>query len=208
MRAGDASLHPLLNPARLLRSTTFDRSINQQHIKLYQPRYDDAPSLFPFNCGISVSLDTSKMLFHNFTASQDSMHSYFDPAIHTFDYVSQRSALLLTCIMWRAASAQGASSDSLEHTKLADDLFDHINRVLLPSLSLQRYCSVEIVQALLLLSAYDPPSGELSEDHSWDLVGWAIRMATNLNINSTITSTALLPVVDEMQYRQRRNAER
>jgi hypothetical protein len=201
-RRDDSSLHPLINPARLLDATFQDDSFRQHQNRLYQPRHDFQPPLLPFNCGILTLKQAQDLYTTYFSNNSSSLITYFDPSIHNFDYVTQHSALLLTCILWRAAASLHQYSD------IREELFKHMEKTLIPSIFSRNHRSVEIVQALILLSAYYPPSGDTTEDRSWTLLGWAIRLATDLKIHSTITSTSLLPVTYEKEYRQRRNSER
>lgn len=151
-----------------------------------------------------LPVEEARSLFDMFVEHYGTILGYFDPHLHTYDYVSSHSAMLLTCILWKAASGQ--STPPLP--SLIDSLYHHIETILIPAILLKGYRSIEIVQGLMMLAAFQSSGGELSEERSWNFLGHAIRLATDLDIHSRVTSTQLLPVVDEVKYRQRRNAER
>lgn len=139
----------------------------------------------PVSAGI-MDTETSKVLFDTFMVKLEALLSFFDPRIHTYQYIRSHSCLLFTIMCWLAATV----SDFPGASRIMDDLKAHIDNVLLPAIYCQNLRSVELVQAFLMLAAYLRPAQNPSEDRSWTLLGHAIRVATDLDMHSRILSTS------------------
>ncbi|PWZ01304.1 hypothetical protein BCV70DRAFT_198733 [Testicularia cyperi] len=136
-----------------------------------------------------MSPDVSHQLFSTFMVKLEALLSFFDPRIHSYEYIRSSSCLLFTTMCWLAATV----SDFPSAGRVMLDLKHHIDTVLLPSIYLHNLRSVEIVQGFLMLAAYLRPAHNPSEDRSWTLLGHAIRTATDLDMHSRILSTSQLP---------------
>ncbi len=107
-----------------------------------------------------VTTRTALELFDRFGSTFGRSLAYFDERVCTFDYVRARSHALLSVIclvMARAEPHLASLVIALEH---------HVHGIAYPALVVQGYCSVEIVQALLMLAAFEPPSAAVREDRS------------------------------------------
>lgn len=158
--------------------------------------------MHPVKIGI-LSQEDARDLYGIFLASHGDILAYFDSQIHTFEYISSSSAILLTCILWKASTGLLPQDPFL-----TGRLYDHMEQVLIPAILLQAYRSVEIVQGLMMLAAFQPPNRDLSEDRSWTLLSHAITIATELDLHSKLTSRELDAEIDKVEYLKRRNAER
>src|SRR5258706_901048 len=120
----------------------------------------------------------------------------FDPILHTFDFVRNRSPFLLTCILATAARIFNAPL----HPKLCK----HAEKLLSEALvSYER--STEIVQAILLFTYWKEPE----DCRSWQLVGYAIRMCIAMNWHKfPPNDDSGTPQGTEVEIREQRNKER
>lgn len=142
----------------------------------------------PVSVGI-MDVQTSRELFTTFMLKLEPLLSFFDPRIHSYDYVKRSSSLLFSTMCWLAATV--SSFPTAEH--IMHQLKAHIDTVLLPAIYCHNLRSVEIAQGFLMLAAYLRPAQNPSEDRSWTLLGHAIRTATDLDMHSRILSTSQLP---------------
>lgn len=142
----------------------------------------------PVSVGI-MDVQTSRELFTTFMVKLEPLLSFFDPRIHSYDYVKRSSSLLFTTMCWLAATvSQIPSAERIMHQLKA-----HIDNVLLPAIYCHNLRSVEIAQGFLMLAAYLRPAQNPSEDRSWTLLGHAIRTATDLDMHSRVLSTSQQP---------------
>ena len=89
--------------------------------------------------------------------------SQFDPSLHSFIYIQQKSPFLLSAIL--------SASSKAFHPPLHSQLQAHAEKLLGKAFS-QGEKSVEVVQAILVLTYWKEPE----EARTWLLVGYAIRM--------------------------------
>jgi len=93
--------------------------------------------------------------------------SQLDPKLHTFEYVQQKSSLLLTSILTAASKSF--------HPSLHPKLRAHTEKLLGKAFT-QGTKSTGTVQAILIMTYWKDPE----ETRTWMLVGYAIRMCIEL----------------------------
>lgn len=122
--------------------------------------------------------------------------SQFDPKLHTFEYVQQRSPFLLTSILAAAARAF--------HPPLHSALRAHTEHLLAKAFT-QGTKSPETVQAILVSTYWKEPD----DTRSWLLIGYAIRMCIELGWHKLGTITpALLQGETSIRIREEMNTRR
>lgn len=171
------------SPTVLFSNASYGKSSQLLH-NLHSVRADIRQDWDPVSAGI-VDLETSRILFDTFMVKLEALLSFFDPRIHSYQYIRSHSSLLFTTMCWLAATV----SDFPGAARVMNDLKAHIDNVLLPAIYCQNLRSVEIVQGFLMLAAYLRPTQNPSDDRSWTLLGHAIRVATDLDMHSRVLST-------------------
>lgn len=169
-------------------------------VGLFAPRPDNLPEFDPVQRRI-LSLTEAESLFAVYMQYINPPLTLLDEHLHTFAYVRSSSGFLLTAACWIAAKYR------VEGSQIASELESHIRATLLPAILLDGYRSAEIAQAFIILAAYHPPTTTLAEDRSWSYVGYAIRIASELDMNSKIASKTTNSTHDEL-VRRLRNRER
>ena len=172
---------------------------------MYGSKPDNALSLRPLSIGILT--ESKARIFHKtFMDHFNPVSFILDPLLHNFEAVKE-SALLSSAVF-----LVGARGDPDGTFELCNRLQQHILQVLIPATFLDGYRSIEIVQALLILSAYHPPTEKASEDRTWTWIGMAIRIASSLEakpcVNSHRTLSGSSAPGDEARIRKARNIER
>lgn len=175
---------PQESPTTLFSNAFYGKSA-QLISNLHIVRPDVRDEWDPVSTGI-MDAETSKILFDTFMQKLEPLLSFFDPRIHTYQYIRSHSCLLFTIMCWLAATV----FDFPAAPRIMNDLKLHIDNVLLPAIYCQNLRSVEIVQGFLMLAAYIRPAQNPSEDRSWTLLGHAIRVATDLDMHSRVLSTS------------------
>ncbi|KAJ1023435.1 hypothetical protein NDA16_003052 [Ustilago loliicola] len=175
---------PQESPTTLFSNAFYGKSA-QLLSNLHIVRPDVRDEWDPVSAGI-MDQETSKVLFDTFMQKLEPLLSFFDPRIHTYQYIRSHSCLLFTTMCWLAATV----SDFSAAPRIMNDLKLHIDNVLLPAIYCQNLRSIEIVQGFLMLAAYLRPAQNPSEDRSWTLLGHAIRVATDLDMHSRALSTS------------------
>lgn len=122
--------------------------------------------------------------------------NHFDPALHTFNHVRQRSLLLLSAILAAAAKTF--------HPSLHATLRDHAELLFTRSFRRGRK-TTETVQAILVLTYWKEPD----DTRAWLSVGYAIRICFELGWHKL----AMQPAKEagskmEIERREARNIER
>lgn len=168
---------------------------------LFSPKPDNLPRFDPIERGL-ITEEEAQMLFQVFLKEVNSPLTLMDPYLHSFKHVRSYSALLLSSTCWIAARFQQDGAG------LATRLESHIREILLPAILLDGYRSAEIAQAFVILAAYHPPTTTLAEDRSWSYVGYGIRIASELDMNSRISVRPPEREDDEFVARRLRNRER
>ncbi|TKY87876.1 hypothetical protein EX895_003457 [Sporisorium graminicola] len=180
----DNDMLPQDSPTTLFSNASYGKSSQLLH-NVHSVRADVRQDWDPVSAEV-VDLDTSKLLFETFMVKLEALLSFFDPRIHTYQYIRSHSSLLFTTMCWLAATV----SDFPAAARVMNDLKAHIENVVLPAVYCQNLRSVEIAQAFLMLAAYLSPSQNPSEDRAWTLLGHAIRVATDLDMHSRVLSTS------------------
>ncbi|KAE8232560.1 hypothetical protein CF326_g2408, partial [Tilletia indica] len=145
-------------------------------------------------------LTDSRALFFN---NINPLLLVFDPFLHSVNYVRSRSAFLTTVIISLAARFVDTNRDaalavSLEHLWLGKQL---------PLILAGGYKSVEISQAFIILAMFHKPTRSLADDRSWQYLGFAIRIATEIGVNRRINPKESVKSKEQVRRRVR-NRER
>ncbi|EJT98211.1 hypothetical protein DACRYDRAFT_71277 [Dacryopinax primogenitus] len=130
-----------------------------------------------------VSPDEVRKLFSIFYDRLNPVLAIFDPAIHTPAHVYGRCPFLFTVV---CAIASRYYRDRPELYQIAM----HLARTSAATSLINRWKSLEICQAYILMSVYSLPAKRWEEDRSWLYLGLAIRMATDLNLHVPVTTKA------------------
>ncbi len=168
---------------------------------LFTTKLDNLPHFDPIDRGY-LTLVEAESLYAVFMQFINPALTLLDPHLHTFDYVRSCSALLLSSTCWIAAKYE------VEASQIAADLEMHIRSNLLPTILMEGFRNAEIPQALIILAAYHPQMNTLSEDKAWAYVGFAIRIASELDMNSRIAVRPANRQDDAGLARRLRNRER
>lgn len=168
---------------------------------LFTTKLDNLPHFDPIDRGY-LTLVEAESLYSVFMQYINPALTLLDPHLHTFDYVRSCSALLLSATCWIAAKYR------VEASQIAADLEMHIRSNLLPTILMEGFRNAEIPQALIILAAYHPQMNTLSEDKAWAYVGFAIRIASELDMNSRIAVRPPNRQDDAGLARRLRNRER
>lgn len=160
------------------------------------PEKIDAQSLDdPVRCKI-LNFPIALGLFNSFMRSLNPFISQFDPQLHTFEYVQQRSPFLLTSILAAAARAF--------HPPLRSRLRTHAEHLLAKSFT-QGTKSTEMVQGILISTYWKEPD----DTRSWLFVGYAVRMAIELGWHKLLPAGAGSAEGEtETEIRETRNIKR
>lgn len=170
-------------------------------VGLFTTKLDNLPQFDPIDRGY-LTLAEAESLYAVFIDHINPTITLLDPHLHTFDYVRSCSSLLLSCTCWIAAKYK------VEASQIAADLEMHIRSNLLPTILMEGFRNAEIPQALIILAAYHPQMNTLSEDKAWAYVGFAIRIASELDMNSRIAVRPPNRQDDAGLARRLRNRER
>lgn len=147
-------------------------------LSIFHSKMDNELDMDPVQLGL-VELREVEKLFDVFFARINPLLNMLDPFLHSVYYVRSRSALLTTVIAAMAARL----SDNGRDAELAVRLERFWRHRLVPEVLLGGYKSVELSQAFLILSLYHKPTNRLSDDRSWQYLGFAIRIATEVGVN-------------------------
>lgn len=170
---------------------------------LYAPRHEGMihDNFDPIECQI-VGFSRAASLFHAYMDQYNDGNVLLDPQWHTFEYVKKHN--LLSSVIYLVVARQEAFEGAREMSNQLDDL---IRKRLVPEILHQGYRSVEIVLGMIILATFDFSSQYIFDDQSWIYLGHAIRIGTELDINSRIVSKALCDQ-DEGVIHQYRAQER
>lgn len=162
---------------------------------------DQSTALDPIVRGI-LSLQEAQDLFHQFMQTFGRTLAYFDSDLATFSYIRSRSHALISVICHTMSRSQKGKES------LAAALCNHVHHVVLPAILLQNFKSVEIVQALMMLAAFEPPTDSIREDRSWTLLSHASRIGGEINMQASFECDTNQRSASERVIRERRNAQR
>lgn len=106
---------------------------------------------------------------------------YFDPRLHTLAFVRRSSSFLLAVILAVASTyTQICVSASLHSQLMAHaerlEAFVHKNN----------FKSIEIIQALCLVSAWSEVPSSLSRDRAWTYISRAIALSVELRLDTAL----------------------
>lgn len=104
---------------------------------------------------------------NSFMRSLNPYISQFDPLLHKFSYIQQKSSFLMSAIL--------SASSKAFHPLLHPQLQAHTEKLLGKAFT-KGEKSVEVVQAILVLTYWKEPD----EARTWLLVGYAIRLCIEL----------------------------
>ncbi|KAK0559490.1 hypothetical protein OC844_004369 [Tilletia horrida] len=150
-----------------------------------------------------IELKEVERLFDVFFNHINPLLLVFDPFLHSVGSVRRRSAFLTTVIISLAARFVDTQRDaalavSLEHLWLGKQL---------PRILSEGYKSIEIAQAFVILAMFHKPMRSLADDRSWQYLGFAIRMATEIGVNRRIKPSEAVRSREQVRRRER-NRER
>lgn len=168
---------------------------------IYHSKMDNESDMDPVRYGI-IELRELEKLFDIFFARINPLLNLLDPFLHSVNYVRNRSALLTTVIASQAARL----SDNGRDAELAVSLERYWRKHLLPEAILGGYKSVELAQAYLILSLYHKPTNRLSDDRSWQYLGFAIRIATEVGVNRATQPSEGVREIEQVRRRVRNRA--
>jgi hypothetical protein len=168
---------------------------------IFASKMDNEADMDPVHQGI-IELRELEKLFDMFFARINPLLNLLDPFLHSVNYVRNRSALLTTVIASHAARL----SDTNRDAELAVTLERYWRQHLLPEALLGGYKSVELSQAFLILSLYHKPTNRLTDDRSWQYLGFAIRIATEVGVNRTTQPSEGVREIEQVQRRVRNRA--
>ncbi|KAE8269663.1 hypothetical protein A4X09_0g2658 [Tilletia walkeri] len=173
------------------------------NVSLYHQKLDvDPESEDPVVKGY-LDITEVERLFDVFFNNINPLLLVFDPFLHSVNYVRSRSAFLTTVIISLAARFVDTNRDaalavSLEHLWLGKQL---------PLILAGGYKSVEISQAFIILAMFHKPTRSLADDRSWQYLGFAIRIATEIGVNRRINPKESVKSKEQVRRRVR-NRER
>ena len=121
--------------------------------------------------------------------------SHFDPSLHSFRYIQEKSSFLLSAILSAASKAF--------HPPLHSQLQLHTEK-LLGKAFCQGEKSIEVVQAILVITYWKEPE----EARTWLLVGYAIRMFIEMGWYKMQDQNSRPEESSEQELRELRNIER
>ena len=121
--------------------------------------------------------------------------SQFDPSLHSFTYIQQKSSFLVSAIL--------SASSKAFHPPLHAQLQAHTEN-LLGKAFIKGEKSVEIVQGILVLTYWKEPE----EARTWLLVGYAIRMCIEMGWHRLPDLCGEGGNVSELDVREHRNIQR
>lgn len=144
-----------------------------------------------------IKLPAAMQLFDSFIKYMAPYIIHFDPTLHTYDYVQQRSSFLLCTIL--SASAKIFNPDL--HPKLRKHAEE-----LLAKAFISGEKSIDTLKAVLMLTYWKEPD----DTRVWQLVGYACRMCVELRGRKTHTRNAdvAMLAIPPLIARERRNVER
>ncbi|KIY64582.1 hypothetical protein CYLTODRAFT_425074 [Cylindrobasidium torrendii FP15055 ss-10] len=198
-------------PARVIKKenqrNNFLRTIlnpEDEHVKVqtrgsesYSPPSRDTASPVnnvtdPIDAGL-VTEEDAKILFDAIFIRLNPFINLFDPALHTVQYVRSKSRFLFTVLI--ACGCRFFKHDAFKQCqRMAQDLA-------IQAFADQWKC-IEVCQAFACLIYWREPD----ENRTWTYIGYASRMAIELNLNRYVAVPP--PHETELQFLERRNRER
>lgn len=165
---------------------------------------DDDGWMDPVSIGM-ISEQDAEQLIASYFSHLNPFIALLDPSLHTTSYLRSRSSILFSSVLAVTAKYFLPHSDSTYTTLLAHSLR------LLHSAMASDQCTLELIQSLSILCFWK----ECDDPTSWRKIGFAIRMAYELDLHTVETwshkrgvdGEAELPE-DETEARELLNCER
>ncbi|KAH7310292.1 fungal-specific transcription factor-like protein [Rhexocercosporidium sp. MPI-PUGE-AT-0058] len=188
-QSGHFSLQNVLSIPNLLTTDSTPNNRNGNDLSRGSTNIDDP--IFCNFCSYPIALG----LFDNFMRCLNPYISQFDPNLHTFTYIQQKSSFLLSAIL--------SASSKAFHPPLHAQLQAHTEK-LLGKAFMKGEKSVEVVQGILVLTYWKEPD----EARTWLLVGYAIRMCIEMGWHKLPNQSERGETVSELEVREHRNIQR
>lgn len=106
---------------------------------------------------------------------------YFDPRVHTLEFIRSRSSFLLAVILAVATTYTAFNTSPRLHMQLMEHVMLLESRI-----RNEHFKSVEIVQALLLLASWSELPVVLTRDKTWLYISHAICLAIELGMDAKL----------------------
>jgi hypothetical protein len=151
----------------------------------------------PIDSGL-ITEDEAKTLFDAIFLRLNPFANLFDPALHNVHYVRSRCPFLFTTMLMAACKF---FKPELYQTclKLANDFA--------VKAFAENWKRVEVVQAFACLTYWREPNvRDPNDNRTWTYIGYACRMAVELNLNRYVPNPP--STENELQKLERRNRER
>ncbi|KAH6692135.1 fungal-specific transcription factor-like protein [Leptodontidium sp. MPI-SDFR-AT-0119] len=188
-QSGHFSLQNVLSIPNLLTTDSTSSNRSEHDLSRGTVNIDD-----PIFCNL-LSYPIALGLFDNFMRCLNPYISQFDPNLHTFTYIQQKSPFLLAVIL--------SASSKAFHPPLHAQLQAHTEK-LLGKAFMKGEKSVEVVQGILVLTYWKEPD----EARTWLLVGYAIRMCIEMGWHKLPDQIEGVETVSEIDVREHRNIQR
>ncbi|KAK0568588.1 hypothetical protein OC861_001750 [Tilletia horrida] len=147
-----------------------------------------------------VTLREARESFDTFMHLQNQYFPSLDPALHTFEFVRDRSPFLLSTVCAIAARFTEAPNSGI-----ASRLQQYLASVLIPDIWLKGLRSVEIVQGFTLLATFHELAVSAADDRTWQYLSLAFGQAIQLGLNRRPKLPESATMLDQ---RMARNGER
>ncbi|ESK88420.1 prib protein [Moniliophthora roreri MCA 2997] len=146
----------------------------------------------PVSAGL-MDEDEAKLVFDLIFLRLNPFINLFDPSLHSFSYVRKKSPFLFTVLLM-AGCKFFKPELFIKCQKLANELAIKAFA--------EGWKSVETVQAFACLTYWR----DETDNRTWTYIGYACRMAVELNLNRYVSQPPLHE--NDLQMRERRNRER
>ncbi|KAK4054167.1 hypothetical protein OIV83_001193 [Microbotryomycetes sp. JL201] len=148
---------------------------------LYQSRTDREPALDPVTLGLLNEQDLARLV-NIYFAHLHPFSWHLSPDIHTAQFLRDTSPFLTTVVAFICAGYDPLSRHLVAMLQshamfLSDRVFS------------EGFKTVEIVQAYILLIHFAPIENNWGDDKRWGWLGMAIRIATEIRLDKTLTAS-------------------
>ncbi|KAG9018912.1 hypothetical protein FRB90_008303 [Tulasnella sp. 427] len=148
----------------------------------------------PVELGLIDLPEARRLLTHVFEHLNPFVN-LFDPVLHTVEYIRKKSPFLFTVLMMAGAKFWKKT------------MFRPFRRMAYTFASRafeEQWKTVETVQAFVCLVYWKEPE----DNYTWMFVGYACRLAIDVNLNTFVRKSSLKRPETELELRERRNRER
>ncbi|KAM0789549.1 hypothetical protein ACM66B_000361 [Microbotryomycetes sp. NB124-2] len=148
---------------------------------LYQSRTDREPALDPVTLGLLSEQDLTRLV-KSYFAHLHPFSWHLSPDIHTVQFLRDTSPFLTTVVAFICAGYDPLSRHLVATLQshamfLSDRVFS------------EGFKTVEIVQAYILLIHFAPIENNWGDDKRWGWLGMATRIATEIRLDKTLTTS-------------------